>query len=163
MLDFSDISYEWWNYGKLEGIMTGLQYDINTCVGGCAACLLSTSCDWDAYGIEIGLEEVIDIVILDISFEVCNDGKLEEIVIEVQDGINYDIVLCVSGGLVTGFDGNADGITLGLSKGIHIDFQADLFRIVIIEILRFLWQYYNTVSIMVLVVVLPMIWAQVFM
>ena len=58
--------------------------------------------------------------------------------IEVQDGINYDIVLCVSGGLVTGFDGNADGITLGLSKRIHIDFQTDLFRIVIMEILRVL-------------------------
>ena len=43
-----------------------------------------------------------------------------------------------SGGLVTDFDGDADGITLGIDKGIELYFKTDILMFVMVEILRVL-------------------------
>ena len=60
----------------------------------------------------------------------------------VQYGINYGAGRFVADGLGTDFYGGADGRTLGIEN---------IFRVVIMEILRVVWQEYKIVSILVLV------------
>ena len=49
-------------------------------------------------------------------FEGCNDGKLEGLEIGDRYGVNDGVGLCVSGGLVTGFDVGANVLTLGIDE-----------------------------------------------
>ena len=69
----------------------------------------------------------------------------------VQDGINYGIGWCVAGGLGTGFDGDAYGITIGIDELIEIGFTYRYLRDAMMEILRVLWQDSNMISMMVLI------------
>ena len=100
--------------------MAGVQYGINSGVGWCVVGGLGIGFDVDADWITLGIDKGIYLGFLDISFEGYNDGKLEVLVIGVQDGINSAIGRCDSEGFGIDFDGYSDWVTLGIEDVIDL-------------------------------------------
>ena len=72
----------------------------------------------DTYEMTLGIYKVIELCFSYRYFEVCSDDKHEDLVIGVQDGLNYGVLWCVVGGLGTGFERYSYVITLGLDEEI---------------------------------------------
>ena len=80
----------------------------------CVSGLLGTGLGVNADVITLGLDKAIELGSSYRYFEVCSDVNIEGLVTVSQDGINAGVGRFFVGGLGTGFDGYADGITLRL-------------------------------------------------
>ena len=96
--------------------MTGVQNGINAGIGWFLSGWLGTYIGVGANGITLVINDVIGLGFSDRYFEVCSDGKIDGIVIGVQDGIHSGVCVCDVGRLATGFYGDSDAITLFLIK-----------------------------------------------
>ena len=77
---------------------------------------------WDKYVIKLGIDGLIELEFSDQYFKGCHDGNIAGIAEGVGDGINTDVGRCLSGGLGTGFDVDADILTLGHDEIVEIYF-----------------------------------------
>ena len=98
--------------------MTGVQDGINVNANWCVSDGLGTCFDGDEDGITLNIDKVIHLDSSYIFFDGCNDVNMEVLVEGVQNGTNDDVGWISSGWLVTGFYGDADGITVGFYKVI---------------------------------------------
>ena len=94
----------------------GFQDGINAGIVWFVAGWLGTGFDGDLYGITLGIDKLVELGLSGRYFDVFNHVNIEGLVTGLQDDINGEVNLCVSGGLDTGFYGDADGITLGIDK-----------------------------------------------
>ena len=68
-MGFPDRSFESFIYDKIDVLVIGVQYCINYGVGLCVAGWLGTGFDRDAYGLTLGIYEVIELCFSNIYFE----------------------------------------------------------------------------------------------
>ena len=115
----------------IGGIVSDAWDGINPGPSWCVTGLLGTGFDRNAYGIKFGLDEGIEIVISDISFEVCSDLKLGVLMIEVWDSFNGGVRLFVPDWLGAGFDGNLDGIVLYIRIRLVFPIYIFFFRVLV--------------------------------
>ena len=90
---FLDRYFEGFIYGKIGGLVTGFHFTVVSLLT--LGVLLSTG--WvqvfgrDTYEMTLGIDKVIELCCSYIYFEVCSDDKHEDLVIGVQDGLNYGV------------------------------------------------------------------------
>ena len=77
--------------GNLEVLVTVFQYGTKIDFAWYVAGVLDTNFYGDSYVITLGNDTVIELDFSNRFFEVCNDGKLEGLVVVLQNSINDDV------------------------------------------------------------------------